>query len=178
MRVFLALSLLFFVGCGASQQGAAEAALPDAEARLVILQINDTDTLYPIGREDTSRVARVVMLVNEVRIAEPHVVFLHGGDMISPAVDSNVFRGRQMVEAFNYGGLDMAVLGNHEFDYGLDGLIPLDNRALRPPWYARIEAAGGRVDRPSRRLARACSRYPAASEGGMPCPAPRSWRFS
>jgi 5'-nucleotidase len=45
------------------------------------------------------------------------------GDTISPSVASSVFKGEQMIAAWNALGLDYAVLGNHEFDYGNDILL-------------------------------------------------------
>ena len=45
------------------------------------------------------------------------------GDFLSPSVASSVFKGAQMIAALNAAGLDMATLGNHEFDFGDDVLI-------------------------------------------------------
>src|SRR5439155_14942790 len=44
-------------------------------------------------------------------------------DFLSPSVASSVFKGEQMVAALNAAGLDLATLGNHEFDFGIDVLI-------------------------------------------------------
>src|SRR4029077_18538731 len=41
----------------------------------------------------------------------------------SPSVPSTVFKGAHMIAALNAAGLDMATLGNHEFDFGDDVLI-------------------------------------------------------
>jgi 2',3'-cyclic-nucleotide 2'-phosphodiesterase (5'-nucleotidase family) len=45
------------------------------------------------------------------------------GDFLSPSVASSVFKGAQMIAGLNAAGLDMATLGNHEFDFGDDLLI-------------------------------------------------------
>jgi 5'-nucleotidase len=45
------------------------------------------------------------------------------GDFLSPSVASSTFKGEQMVAALNAAGLDLATLGNHEFDFGADTLI-------------------------------------------------------
>jgi 2',3'-cyclic-nucleotide 2'-phosphodiesterase (5'-nucleotidase family) len=45
------------------------------------------------------------------------------GDFLSPSVASSVFKGEHMVAALNAAGLDLATLGNHEFDFGDDVLI-------------------------------------------------------
>ena len=45
------------------------------------------------------------------------------GDFLSSSVESTVFKGEQMVAALNADGLDLATLGNHEFDFGIDVLL-------------------------------------------------------
>jgi 5'-nucleotidase len=40
------------------------------------------------------------------------------GDTISPSVESNTYKGQQMIDAWNATGLDYAAFGNHEFDFG------------------------------------------------------------
>ena len=44
------------------------------------------------------------------------------GDTISPSIESNTYKGKQMIEAWNLLGLDYATFGNHEFDFGPDVL--------------------------------------------------------
>ena len=41
-----------------------------------------------------------------------------GGDLISPSVLSGLTKGQQMIELSNAIGIEVAVLGNHEFDFG------------------------------------------------------------
>ena len=47
--------------------------------RLEILQINDTDTLFPVGRAKTNNLPRVAALVNKIRAREKNVLFVHSG---------------------------------------------------------------------------------------------------
>ena len=60
------------------------------------------------------------------------------GDFLSPSVASSVFKGEQMIAALNAAGLDLATLGNHEFDFGDDVLIQRMQRG---------EVAVGRLER-------------------------------
>jgi 5'-nucleotidase len=48
----------------------------------------------------------------------PNTLFLLAGDTIAPSVASNIFKGQQMIAVWNLIGLDFAVFGNHEFDFG------------------------------------------------------------
>lgn len=57
-------------------------------------------------------------LVRGLRRAEPNTLFVLAGDTLSPSLLSTLFRGRQMIEAWNLLGLDVATFGNHEFDWG------------------------------------------------------------
>ncbi len=41
-----------------------------------------------------------------------------GGDLISPSLLSGLTKGQQMIELTNAIGIEVAVLGNHEFDFG------------------------------------------------------------
>ena len=45
------------------------------------------------------------------------------GDFLSSSVASTIFKGEQMIAALNAAGLDLATLGNHEFDFGVDLLL-------------------------------------------------------
>ena len=97
-----------------------ESSAPRARASLTILQINDIYSTVPIaGRGGLARVAALKqLLAKEGRT--PLLVL--AGDFLSPSVASSVFKGEQMVAALNAAGLDIATLGNHEFDFGIDVL--------------------------------------------------------
>ncbi|HJZ74212.1 MAG TPA: bifunctional metallophosphatase/5'-nucleotidase [Vicinamibacterales bacterium] len=94
---------------------------PRARAPLTILQINDVYSTSPI--DGVGGLARVATLKRRLA-AEGRTPFLVlAGDFLSPSVASSVFRGEQMIAALNAAGLDLATLGNHEFDFGDDVLI-------------------------------------------------------
>ncbi len=50
--------------------------------------------------------------------ADGTVLVTSGGDMLAPSLLSGLDKGRHMVELMNAIGVDMAVPGNHEFDFG------------------------------------------------------------
>ncbi len=66
--------------------------------------------------------ARVATLQSQIRKESPNTLFLMAGDFISPSIASRLFKGKQMIAALNGVGLDLATLGNHEFDFGPDVL--------------------------------------------------------
>lgn len=49
-------------------------------------------------------------------------LWLDGGDQMQGTLQSNLVFGRSVIEAFNAAGLDVAVIGNHDLDWGQDTL--------------------------------------------------------
>ena len=98
-----------------------EPSSPRAGAPLTILQINDVYSTVPI--DGLGGVARVATLKQNVAAAGRTPLMVLAGDFLSPSVASSTFKGEQMVAALNAAGLDLATLGNHEFDFGVDVLI-------------------------------------------------------
>ena len=89
---------------------------------ITILQLNDVYQITP-DRGNRGGLARVGALQRQIRAASPNTLFLLSGDFISPSVASRLFKGKQMVAALNAAGLDIATLGNHEFDFGPEVLL-------------------------------------------------------
>lgn len=118
-RFILVLVALLIATSAFAQQE--EPGAPRANAPVTFLQINDVYQTAPV--DNVGGLARVATikrrLANEGRT--PFLVL--AGDFLSPSVASSVFKGEQMVAALNAAGLDMATLGNHEFDFGDDVLI-------------------------------------------------------
>lgn len=83
------------------------------------VHLNDT---YRIGAvEDGTRggFGRVATIVEALQAKGHTVHLLHGGDFLYPSLESQLWDGRQMIEAFNFlDGLAplLVVPGNHEFD--------------------------------------------------------------
>jgi len=85
-------------------------------ARLTLLHINDVYEISAKGGK--GGLAELMTLLRAERAkAENHLTTL-GGDLISPSVMSGLTKGAQMIELMNAIGLDVAGLGNHEFDFG------------------------------------------------------------
>lgn len=94
---------------------------PDAaRTGLTFVHINDT---YRVGAvEDGTKggFGRVVTVIRELQAEGRDVRILHGGDFLNPSLESQLWDGQQMVEAFNF--MDAlapmyVVAGNHEFDW-------------------------------------------------------------
>jgi 5'-nucleotidase len=67
--------------------------------------------------------AHLATLVRRLRAQAPHSVLVSGGDLVGASpIASALFRDEPTIEAMNRIGLDLGVLGNHEFDRGVDEL--------------------------------------------------------
>jgi len=89
-------------------------------ARLVVLHINDWDRIDPVdGAGGAARIAAVIKAEKaRAAAAGATVIVTFGGDMISPSLLSGIDKGANMIDMANAVGIDYAVLGNHEFDFG------------------------------------------------------------
>ncbi|MDX1920727.1 MAG: 5'-nucleotidase C-terminal domain-containing protein [Candidatus Caenarcaniphilales bacterium] len=117
-KLFTFLLLLSFVSLQAKTQETA------ANTKgLKILQINDVYTTLPLEDGKVGGLARVATLKKENLKNNLNTLLLLPGDFLSPSVASTVFKGKQMVDVLNETGVDIATLGNHEFDLGLDVLL-------------------------------------------------------
>ncbi|PKK86764.1 MAG: hypothetical protein CVV63_03800, partial [Tenericutes bacterium HGW-Tenericutes-8] len=87
---------------------------------LSILYLNDLHG--SIEKKDSEiGLAYIANYVEGFRNKNPKgTVLLAGGDMFQGSALSNYYQGRSTLEIMNAMGFDAMVLGNHEFDWGLD----------------------------------------------------------
>ncbi len=121
--------LTVLAGCrGAAAGGRAPA--PDTTVRPVaaagvvrMLLVNDVYVIDTL-RDGTGGLARVAHVRDSIeRATGAPVLFVLGGDVLSPSVLGKWYGGAQMVDAFNVARLDYATLGNHEFDGSRTNLL-------------------------------------------------------
>jgi 5'-nucleotidase len=116
-RASLLLTLTFLLSLSALAQATGERTV-----RVTLLQLNDVYQISPVDKGARGGLARVATLRKKVMEESPNTLFLLAGDTIAPSVASNIFKGQQMITVWNMIGLDFAVFGNHEFDFGPDVL--------------------------------------------------------
>ncbi|CAK0768344.1 5'-nucleotidase [uncultured Gammaproteobacteria bacterium] len=109
--------------------------------RLTFLHVNDVYEIMP--RDGIGGLAELQTLVRKERSAATHSLFTFGGDLLSPSLLSGLTRGAHLIEFMNLLGVDVAVPGNHEFDFGPDNFIQR-RRESRFPWLINnmIDAEG------------------------------------
>lgn len=88
---------------------------------LVILHTNDTHS-HIDAENDVGGVLQRKALIDSVRRAEKNVVVVDAGDIVQGTLYYKLFRGDVEYPLMDMMGYDIQILGNHEFDNGLDEL--------------------------------------------------------
>lgn len=101
--------------------------------RITMLHVNDVYQISPVDKGTAGGLARLASLKKQLQAESPNLLFTLGGDTLSPSVASNTFKGAQMIATWNAAGLDMAVFGNHEFDFGPE-VLQARMQESRFPW--------------------------------------------
>lgn len=116
---------------------AALAALPILTAsftvsaeRLVIMHTNDTHSqIDPDSRDNLGGVVRRMVLIDSIRNAEPNALLIDAGDAVQGTLYFNLYGGKVEQEIMNIMDYDLRILGNHEFDNGVDSLYEMLKKA-------------------------------------------------
>jgi len=119
------LAAVVVLACRAGAPAGPGTGRPAADARPVIrvavLHVND---VYEIteASDGWGGPARLATLRRQLLAANPNVISVLAGDLLSPSalgtarVDGQRLDGRQMVDVLNAAGIDLVTFGNHEFD--------------------------------------------------------------
>lgn len=99
------------------------AVAPAVMARnLVILHSNDTHSQIDPDASGRGGILQRKAIVDSVRGAEKNVLLIDAGDMVQGSLYFKFFKGDVEYPLFNMMDYDVRILGNHEFDNGLDEL--------------------------------------------------------
>ncbi|MES2200549.1 MAG: 5'-nucleotidase C-terminal domain-containing protein [Chlamydiota bacterium] len=101
---------------------------------LTILTFNDVYEIVPdaLGR---GGFAEMQTLLNQERAKSKHHITTVNGDFLSPCILSTFDKGAHRIDLFNQMGVDLVVLGNHEFDFGPE-VVTKRVRESNFPWLA------------------------------------------
>ncbi|TGZ78126.1 Metallo-dependent phosphatase [Ascodesmis nigricans] len=84
--------------------------------------------------------ARFVTLTNHYRSQPgPRLLTFFSGDAFNPSIESSITKGRHMVPILNEIGTDVACLGNHDLDFGVDQAKYLIEKCTFPWLCANVE---------------------------------------
>ena len=114
---------------------AAVAAMP-AGAETVKLTLLGVGDVYNFEEEDgRGGFARLNAVAKAERAANPNTLYLFNGDMLSPSLASGFDKGQNTIDFTNLVPFDLAVPGNHEFDFGPENFYE-KIKASKYPWAA------------------------------------------
>src|SRR3954462_81573 len=94
----------------------------DGRIAVNFVQINDVYEIAPLDNGKEGGMARVATLRQQYLKQNSNTFLVIAGDFLSPSVYNSLhykgeyIRGKQMVEAMNAAGMDIAIFGNHELD--------------------------------------------------------------
>ena len=141
MRKFLALLLALalcvsLLGCGAAKPEETTAPATEATAAqttaaaedIVILYTNDVHT-YIDGPLSYDVLAGLKASLETVY---GNVLLVDAGDAAQGTAFGSMDKGETIIKLMNAAGYDLATLGNHEFDYGMDGTMNIIDWAEYP----------------------------------------------
>ena len=140
------LSLLFLIllwSCG-NETSPNSVQDPELETTVVVLfALNDMH-----GKID--RFSKVKPFIDQAKAVSDKVFFVSGGDVFSgnPIVDFHPEKGSPIIDVMSAVGMDVSVLGNHEFDYGQEVLNSRIAQASFPFICANVENIGGVLKTP------------------------------
>ncbi|MBP5446955.1 MAG: bifunctional metallophosphatase/5'-nucleotidase [Treponema sp.] len=121
--LFVAMFSLALVSCG--QRG-----------DVTIVYTNDVHTYIDNAKKDSRKSAlsygNVAALKQDLLAQGKNVALVDAGDFIQGTVFGSMDQGANVVKFMNAAGYDLAVFGNHEFDYGMDRTLDVIKEAAFP----------------------------------------------
>lgn len=107
-----------------------------AQAETVKLTLLGVGDVYNFEEEDgRGGFARLNAVAKAERAANPNTLYLFNGDMLSPSLASGFDKGQNTIDFTNLVPFDLAVPGNHEFDFGPENFME-KMKASKYPWAA------------------------------------------
>lgn len=111
LSMLLALSVCIFSGCGGEK----------GQQDIVVLYTNDVHCAV----DENIGYAGLAAYEKQMEEETPYVTLVDCGDALQGDAIGSISQGEYLVDIMNEAGYDLAVLGNHEFDYGMERLAEL-----------------------------------------------------
>ena len=89
---------------------------------LILLHTNDTHSMIQPDKDGLGGIQRRKVLIDSVRKAEKNVLLVDAGDAVQGTLFFKFFRGEVEYQLMDMLGYDIRILGNHEFDNGIEDI--------------------------------------------------------
>lgn len=137
MSLMMGATLAFFVGCASTTTASLPEGIDaDQSGSIVILHSNDVH-----GAIDGY--AKMAALKEAYEAAGAYVLLLDAGDYIQGSTTVSISEGQTAVDLMNETGYDATTVGNHEFDYGYENILTLEEEADFTILAANVSYNGG-----------------------------------
>lgn len=114
--------------------------------KIVILHTNDTHSQIQPDSKGLGGIARRKVLTDSVRAANPATLLVDAGDAVQGTVYFSLFKGDAESDAMNAIGYDIQIMGNHEFDNGLEEMARYWRRINAVPLATNYDFTGTPVE--------------------------------
>ena len=120
LAIFVAMILMLSLAAPVIAEEAPPAELPEVkEGSVVVLYTNDVHTYI----DGEIRYSHIAALKQYYEGLGAQVLLVDAGDHIQGTAYGSMDKGKTVIDLMNAAGYDLATLGNHEFDYGMEGRI-------------------------------------------------------
>ena len=113
---------------------------------LVLLHTNDTHSQLDTDKNGVGGVLPRKALIDSIRAAEDNVILIDAGDVVQGSLYFKFFRGEveyPLMDMMNY---DIRILGNHEFDNGIEDIAKYYKKTKGTPISANYDFSGTELD--------------------------------
>ncbi|MCH5239399.1 MAG: bifunctional metallophosphatase/5'-nucleotidase [Muribaculaceae bacterium] len=140
------MTRIFQMKCLLPLLGAAIFCLNAPAEKLVILHTNDThSTIDPLS-DGTGGVLQRKVIIDSVKNAEKNVLLIDAGDIVQGTLFFKYFHGEVEYPLMDMLGYDIRVLGNHEFDNGMQSLAKYYKQTKGIPLSANYDFSGTELE--------------------------------
>ncbi len=108
------------------------------EVKITIAHTNDTHARIEEGKYAGMGFAKMATKVKELRAANPNFLLLDAGDTFHGQTIATLVKGESVVKSMNEMGYDAMAAGNHDFNYGQERLLELNEMTNFPIMGANV----------------------------------------
>lgn len=113
-----------------------------ASDKIVILHTNDTHSQLMPDDKGRGGIARRKVLVDSVRAVNPATILVDAGDAVQGTAYFTLFKGNAESDAMNALDYDFQIIGNHDFDNGLEEFARYWKRVKATPLATNYDFTG------------------------------------
>ncbi|KXG78640.1 5'-nucleotidase C-terminal domain-containing protein [Thermotalea metallivorans] len=110
---------------------------------ITILHTNDTHSRIEWGKNDGMGFDKIATMVRNMKAKNPNTLVIDAGDAFHGQTIATLGKGESVAKVMDKIGYDAMAPGNHDFNYGQERLLALDQMTKFPILAANIKKADG-----------------------------------